>query len=363
MSGCNGSVPSTQIQEGLDMTKKITGFYGLQVIGLFLALSIAGCYTQLGSVRGEGEETEGYQQPPEQGYYETPADSNMGIINNYYFGGYLPSPYYRFSFSYYYPSYYWGWYNDPFFSDCYDPFFYNPWICGTPFVTYGYPGWYYHNYGFGYPYYGAGFYYYPRGHYGAGEAFGGTRNFGSTRGSTRGLRETGPTREIGYVPPPAIPVSLVGTSTITSPAGSRSRTPAAVVPSAGSGRTNRGERTGATVGRAGSAGQSQGQSGGRNTGSTRGTARPGRRQSIFPPQYIPPANVSPPSGTGNQGRTGSGGRGSSAPRAPQSAPSYSPPSSGGSHGGGSRGGSSGGGGGSRGGSGGGGRSSGGSRGR
>jgi len=318
----------------------------MQVIGLILALSIAGCYTQVGSVRGEGEGTEEYQQPPQQGYYETPADSN-------YSGGQLPSPYYRFSFGYYYPSYYWGWYNDPFFSACYDPFSYNPWICGTPFVTYGYPGWYYGNYGFGYPYYGAGYYYYPRGHYVAGGAFGGTRNFGTTRGLTRGPRDVGPTREIGYVPPPAIPVSVSGTSTVTSPAGSRGSTPATTT-NAGSGRTDRDARTQSTVG------QGQGQNGGRNTGSVRGGTRLVRRRSIFPPQYIPPANVSPPSRTGNQGKTGGGGRGSSAPRAPQSAPSYSPPSSAGSHGGGSRGGSSGGGGGSRGS---GGRSGGGSRGR
>jgi hypothetical protein len=347
--------------------KRILGFQSIQVIGLFLAFSIAGCYTQVGSVRGEEEGSEEYQQPPEQGYYQTPADSSAGVTNNYYFGTQLPSPYYRFSFGYYYPSYYWGWYNDPFFSDCYDPFSYNPWICGTPFVTYGYPGWGYLNYGFGYPYYGGGFYYYPRGRYTTGLTFHGTRDFGSTRGLTSGLRGRGPTRDMGYVPPPAIPISTSGTSTVTSPAGNRGVTPAAVTPSTG--RTNRGTRTESTVGRGSGAsvGQSQGQTGTRSTGATRGGTRSERRRSIFPPQYIPPANASPPSRTGNQGNTGSRGRGSSGSSAPQSAPSYSPPSSGGSHsGGGSRGGSSSGGGGSRGGggsSGDGGRGGGGSRGR
>ncbi|HKZ41455.1 MAG TPA: hypothetical protein VJ044_10865, partial [Candidatus Hodarchaeales archaeon] len=142
--------------------KKIMNFYGLQVFGLALALSIAGCYTQVGSVREEGEDTDEYQQRSEQEYYGTSEDSAGSVINNYYFGRYWPSPFYRFSFSYYYPSYYWGWHYDPFYSDCYDPFYYDPWICGTPFITYGYPWWNYRNYGFGYPYYGGGFYNYPR---------------------------------------------------------------------------------------------------------------------------------------------------------------------------------------------------------
>ena len=104
-----------------------------QVLSLAVALTFVGCYTQMGSVRSDREYSY-EEQSSEQAYQGDQYDSNASIINSYYYGGYWPSSYFRFSFGYYYPSYYWGWY-DPFYSYCYDPFFYSPWICGTPFVT------------------------------------------------------------------------------------------------------------------------------------------------------------------------------------------------------------------------------------
>jgi hypothetical protein len=369
MSGYVAPRPPTQILEDFKM-KRISSFFTIQVISVALAFGIAGCYTQLGSVRDGGGNTEEYQQPPDQGYYEAPYDSNATMTDNYYYyDNHLPSPYYRFAFSYYYPSYYWGWYNDPFYSDWYDPFSYNPWICGTPFITYGSPWWYYNQYGFGYPYYTGGYYsYYPRGYFGVSEGFHGTRNFGSTRGTTRASRSLGSTREMGYIPPPAIPVS----TTTPAPAVNRGATPATTTTTR-TGGTNRGDRTSpAAVGRGSgsSTGQSQGQSAGRTTGSRRSGTRSGSRQSVFPPHYVPPP-ATRESGSGNSGSTpsrDSGGQGRSrggeshAPSTPQSAPSYSPPPSGGSRGSSSPSGSSGGGGRTGGSSRGGGRSGGGSRG-
>jgi hypothetical protein len=364
MSGYVAPGPPTQILEGFKM-KRITSFFTIQIISVALALGIAGCYTQLGSVRDEGGNTEEYQQPPDQGYSEAPYDSNATMMDNYYYyDNHLPSPYYRFAFDYYYPSYYWGWYNDPFFSDWYDPFSYNPWICGTPFITYGSPWGYYNQYGFGYAYYTGGYYsYYPWGYSSVSEGFYGTRNFGSTRGITKTSRRSGPTREMGYVPPPAIPVS----TTAAAPAVSRGAAPAATTTTR-SGRTNRGERAAAAAGR--TSGNSTAPSAGRTTGSRRAWPRSGSRRSVFPPQYVPPP-ATRESGSGNNGSTpsresGSQGRSrvgeSHPPAAPQSAPSYSPPPSGGSRGGASPSGSGGGGGRSGGGSRGGGRSGGGSRG-
>jgi hypothetical protein len=317
------------------------------VLGLGLALTAPGCYTQVGSVR---EEPADQYQTTEPEYYGEAYDSTARIINNYYFGAQLPSPYYRFSFSYYYPSYYWGWYYDPFFADCYSPFFYNPWICGTPFITYGYP-WYYRHYAYGYPYYGGGFYHYPRGFYAPVEPFRGSRNFGSTRGSTSGVRGSGSTRGTAYTPPPAIPTTSSGSPTVGT-SGSRTGTPT-VTTTPARGRTEGRSRTESTVGKGtrGTERKPEGSSSGRSGGSRRSSAERSKVRSVFPPSQRPPAEATPKNGSGTEekappsrdaGRQERGGRESYTPSSPQRTPSSVPAPSGGSRDSGGRGGSSGG---------------------
>ena len=158
----------------------------------FFALS--GCYTQLSTTRDEQEEDEeyatqrdnndsSYTEDYDRDGYDYPGRS--GYYDNYGYGsGYTNA---RIGFSYYYPSYYWpsslfsAAYADPWFYDCYS--YYDPWRCGTYSMRYPYYGYgYYSSYNY-YPYYYRYPYYYS---YNARPVKHGSREFGSTRGSSGG---------------------------------------------------------------------------------------------------------------------------------------------------------------------------------
>lgn len=317
------------------------------ILILAVALSVAGCYTQLGTVR-DGEEYEDVDRPYAEKYSGKRSDSTARVINDYYFGasfgGFYPSARYRFGFSFYYPSYYWSWYDpywcDPFYWRWYYPFYYDPWICGTPFIVYGYP-WYYRTYWFGYPYYWGRYYYYPRIYIAVDDAFRGTRNFGSTRGTVGRSRTAGATRDASYVPPPATPRG--GTPAVTGTPSSRGDRPS-VNTNAERGRA--GDRRGTeTMRDRGSPGEDRrggGRTGGRDIGSRRGDRENVRRYYISPPRFVqptdPPQQNNPGENRSDRSwgggrREGSDRRESYSPPAPQQSPSYSPPPSGGSSGG------------------------------
>lgn len=139
-------------------------FKGDKMKNLFIAtltlivftIFFTGCYTQLGAVKSESrqivEEDYSYEQEDNYSDYDTTyTEGNSGSnYENYDYSerSWYPRP--RWSFSYYYPSYYWpsvafGYvYNDPWFYDRY--WYYDPWICGTPWIyypAYYYPSFYY----------------------------------------------------------------------------------------------------------------------------------------------------------------------------------------------------------------------------
>jgi hypothetical protein len=153
-------------------------------------LLLAGCYTQLGTVRNlpmtDEERYEAYQPGPSEDDteatpdYDTPPPTRRFDYDDYYYDRYEWYPRYRWYFSYYYPSYYWPSttfavaYGNPWYYDCY--WWYDPWICGTPYVTYRYyPGWYGHYYSY-YPYRYQSYY------VSGGGGVRTNRDFGSTRG-------------------------------------------------------------------------------------------------------------------------------------------------------------------------------------
>ncbi len=219
----------------------------------------AGCYTEVGSLRSEREDTYGYDNR-----YESKIDSSGAEVNNYYGGyppsyglydGYLPYPRYRAYFSYYYPSYYWTPYNDPFFYDCY--YFYDPWICGSPFMAYGigFDG-FYHPFGF----FGTSFRYSPffHGYVASGKVFSGSRNFGSTRGiGGRGSFGSSRGTTSDYTPPPATSVGGRGVSSTTS----------------GNSNAGRSRSEGTTRGSYNQGNRTEDKGSGRQGGETRGSGR------------------------------------------------------------------------------------------
>jgi hypothetical protein len=133
--------------------KNLITFLTLTVFMIFFA----GCYTQLGTVKSEGNETEetySYDRNEDNNYDSDTTYTEGGTtVNNYFYDGNNWQPRSYWMFDYYYPSYYWpstafGFaYNDPWFYDSY--WHYDPWICGTPFVYY--PAYYP-------PYYGSPYY-------------------------------------------------------------------------------------------------------------------------------------------------------------------------------------------------------------
>ncbi|MGD0338712.1 MAG: hypothetical protein ABSB78_07960 [Bacteroidota bacterium] len=110
---------------------------GLTIVVMAVGLLMAGCYTQVGSVR---DEYSPYNENVSDDTTGTPTyshDRYGGYDDNFY--GYDSFSRYRF-FSFYYPTYYWNWSYDPW----YDYGWYDPWY--SPY----YGGWggyysYYHN--------------------------------------------------------------------------------------------------------------------------------------------------------------------------------------------------------------------------
>ena len=173
------------------MKSTLRGLLTLAAIGAAVVM-MSGCYTQFNSSRDD----EGYSSGQDTSY----ADNHGGYDNQGYYGGYDDGGYYnsraRLGFSYYYPSYYWPSYQfsmaygDPWFYDSYS--YNNPFVCGTPYVSYspygyGYSPWYAGaGYYYGAPYYGVGYKY-------AGNSFNrGRRLVGTTRGSSEPMGSAGP---------------------------------------------------------------------------------------------------------------------------------------------------------------------------
>ena len=170
------------------------------IMGLFLMM-FSGCYTQLGTTRDEqisqGDDNSTAQSEQNRSTYSRESSPYGSQQSNYvdddnYYDSY---PRYHVGFSYYYPSSYWPSYaftvayNNPWRYDSYSS--YDPWLCGTPYVTYP---WYgnspYSYYSSGYSgYYSTPLYaYYHYGYsYVAVPVRRTSRNFGTTRdGSIRG---------------------------------------------------------------------------------------------------------------------------------------------------------------------------------
>lgn len=149
------------------------------VLVVFSGWLLAGCYTQVGTVRPEGPENSTQEQSTTDDGETYDNDSSQGE-NEYFDGNGYAEP--RYGFNYYYPTfsmgfgygYYEPWYwRQSLWYSYYDPFW-----CGTYYPAY-YAGWY-PPFGYYYPpYYSGGGYRYT---YGGGRG-GTTRTIGSTRGS------------------------------------------------------------------------------------------------------------------------------------------------------------------------------------
>jgi hypothetical protein len=273
---------------------------------LIALLALAGCYTQLGTVRSEREPDNSYND--EQAYSAdedttqvwTEEEENYANDNDYW--DYRP----RLGFMYYYPSIYFGMTNyDPWYWDSwYWPrgayySYYDPFICGTLYPWY-YAGWYHPGVGYYDPWYYGNYYRYRD--YGGG--YGSTRTFGNTRGGG-GVRSAGSTR--GGEPAYGSPSSVGELPGAYRSAGSSPRGSATT----GTQGVSRGKRSGDQSARQGTRPGTV-QRGG-NTRS--GGSRQGTRS--VPPRVRPPRSNPPPKDSGGARR--SGGSHSSG------APSYSPP--------------------------------------
>lgn len=161
------------------------------LLSVVAAILFVGCYTQLGTVRTTPEVEEyTYEETVPETESEPESDTATAPSRSYDYRGYDYDndydrwyPRYRYSFRYYYPSYYWPsvsfaiayydpWYYSAWYNDCY--WYYDPWICGTPYVYYPHP------------YYS---YYYPRYRYRYypvvyDDRTRTNRDFGSTRGKS-----------------------------------------------------------------------------------------------------------------------------------------------------------------------------------
>jgi hypothetical protein len=285
----------------------------LAAVSLVAALALSGCYTEVGSVRGERDEDYAYH-PEDQGVVP---DTTMEESGNYTDNEYDRDRS-RFYFDYYYPSftfglgYYswwrpwwsWGsWYYDPFY---YYGGYYAPWGWG------GYPG---YVPGWWYPHYDGRFALSP-GYYGRSRTFGNSRTVGMTRGtftpsggimygrvrssSSTGGR-TGVTSGRSQTGSPS-----ARPSTRVSP-GRRSQSSSRYVAPSYGGTVNRGNRGQArreyVQPRSGSAQRREGRSGGNRSSGSSG-------RSYSPPASMGSSHSSPaPSGGGGGSRGGSGGSG------------------------------------------------------
>ncbi len=301
---------------------------------------LAGCYTELGTMRERSRDDDSYsnrQQTYEESEEDTTSSdsySQSQRYDDYSYDRYDGYPRYRGSFSYYYPSSYWpsvGFtlaYNDPWYGwgvgySCYDP-----WWCGTSYVMYPWPSYYYPPYYTYYPYY--------RYRYASGETVPRTnRDFGSTRGGSirTGGRDRGDDRG-SYVAP------STGSYTPGTGAARRGDTPTTTRPEA-----RRGRRGEVGVSRTPSRdSQGSGTREGDRSGSRErsGQRSSGERRFEFVPRDAvptPPARVDRPSEPQREQPRQSGSRRESEPQQHSPAPpTYSPPpppqqNSGGSSGG------------------------------
>jgi len=161
-------------------------FYLILSIMSAVLLAFAGCYTQIGATRDEGQDEYGsvqneYDSTTTGGGYES------GYNNDQWDSWHHQA---QLGFSFYQPSYYWpsyafaSAYSDPWFYDCY--WSYDPWRSGNSYYGgYGYYGSPFYGYSSYYytPYYS----YYPPAHYRyvyTDPVQRGSREFGSTRGES-----------------------------------------------------------------------------------------------------------------------------------------------------------------------------------
>ncbi len=163
-------------------------------IALVLAvpvLLLAGCYTDVGTTRGESypsySDDQGdhpqYQSQDTQEYY-TDTTGNQAESAPYYDDDSYRRD--RMYFDYYYPSFAFGAFYSPWYGPAYSPFYYDPFWSGFYYYPYYYtPGFYYPYRGYysNYPYYG----YYNGYYYGTGGAVRGSsvRTFGNMQTGRR----------------------------------------------------------------------------------------------------------------------------------------------------------------------------------
>ena len=305
------------------------------VLPLIALLSLAGCYTQVGTVRSEREPDYSYSEDEQA--YGAEEDSTEALTQqeaeNYAYDDEYWNSRPRLGFMYYYPSFYFGaTFYDPWYWDSwYWPrgayySYYDPFICGTIYPWY-YAGWYHSSYGYYDPWYYGGHYRYRD--YGGG--YGSTRTFGNTRGSGA-VRAVGSTR--AGEPAYGTPAQSGELPKAVRTAGSSPRGSA----TSGTQGVSRGKRSDDQSARGGSRTGTVTRGGKTRSGASRDATR------VAPPRVkTPPRATTPPRDSGGRGRSG-GTRSSDVPSysPPASAPSSSPaPSSGGgrsSSGGGSRGG-------------------------
>ena len=278
---------------------------------------MAGCYTQVGTMRegrGEGYDSgQAGERQAEEGY-----DSTENVQGNDYYFDNSGYPRNRFYLSYYYPSFYAGFgYYDPWYTGYYNPYYYDPFWCGTyyPMV---YAGW-----GHYYPPYYYGYYSYGYHSSGSLRGFGKTRTIGYTRGggNTRGGQ----------------PIYGGGSSGTSLPTGMRSASSTGRGSTSGSVTAPSVRKSPAGDARKGVRGASVGRG-----GNTRGGSRTQVAQPRTPQR--PPQGNTPPSDNGGQrsgGERSGGGRSYTPPApAPASPPSSAPapPANTGARGGDNRGG-------------------------
>jgi hypothetical protein len=289
---------------------------------------LAGCYTQLATTRDERTRyTDSYREEVSN----QEADSAYEEEDRY--GGYA-DPYddywrtrSRFMFRYYYPSFYSSWAYDPWYSDCY--YAYDPWICGTPFVSY--PYWYSYRMR---PWYYSSFYSSPYSYYYYRYPYYGGHDFAVVSSAVSRTRDSGYRRSgesDGY--------DRSGTGRSGSSSGSSFGMPASRSGSASAGAVSRGESSTGRTRSSEPAVESRGNRGGESTGRARssstgnGSYTPPSRSSGGSRQVSPaPAPSSRGNSSGGQRSSGSSrGRNeysvvpsNTPPAQPAPSPSYSP---------------------------------------
>lgn len=284
----------------------------LAAVSLVAALALSGCYTEVGSVRGERDEDYAYH-PEDRGVVP---DTTIEESGNYTDNDYDRDRS-RFYFDYYYPSFTfgWGYYSwwRPWWSWgswYYDPFYYSGGY-NTPWGWGGYPG---YVPGWWYPHYD-GRYAFSSGYYGKSRTFGNSRTVGMNRGaynppsggimyggarsSSRTGSRTGVTSGRSQTGS-----SSARPSTRVSP-GRRSQSSNRYVAPSDLGRINRGNRGEArreyTQPRSAPAPRGEGRSGGNRSSG-------GGGRSYSPPASTGSSHSSPaPSGGGSRGGSSGGG--------------------------------------------------------